>query len=60
MDAPRERRHLRINDWTKVQLCKVDYLDSAEYFPFWEEAHRRGVPVFMHPSNSPCYRASAT
>jgi 6-methylsalicylate decarboxylase len=32
------------------------YLDSAEYYPFWEEANRRGVPVFMHPSNSPCYR----
>jgi predicted TIM-barrel fold metal-dependent hydrolase len=32
------------------------YLDSAEFYPFWEEANRRGVPVFMHPSNSPCYR----
>ena len=32
------------------------YLDSAEYYPFWEEANRRRVPVFMHPSSSPCYR----
>jgi predicted TIM-barrel fold metal-dependent hydrolase len=32
------------------------YLDSAEFYPFWEEANRRRVPVFMHPSNSPCYR----
>jgi predicted TIM-barrel fold metal-dependent hydrolase len=32
------------------------YLDSVEYYPFWEEANRRGMPVFMHPSNSPCYR----
>jgi predicted TIM-barrel fold metal-dependent hydrolase len=32
------------------------YLDSAEFYPFWEEANRRRVPVFMHPSSSPCYR----
>jgi 6-methylsalicylate decarboxylase len=32
------------------------YLDSAEFYPFWEEANRRRLPVFMHPSSSPCYR----
>ena len=31
------------------------YLDSPDFDPFWEEANRRRVPVFMHPSNSPCY-----
>ncbi len=31
------------------------YLDTADFFPFWEDVNRRQVPVFMHPSNSPCY-----
>ena len=32
------------------------YLDSPDFEPFWAEVSRRGMPVFMHPSNSPCYR----
>ncbi len=32
------------------------YLDSPEFYPFWEEASRRGACVFMHPSRSPFYR----
>jgi predicted TIM-barrel fold metal-dependent hydrolase len=32
------------------------YLDTAEFEPFWAEVNRRGVAVFMHPSNSPFYR----
>jgi predicted TIM-barrel fold metal-dependent hydrolase len=32
------------------------YLDAPDFYPFWEEASRRQVPVFMHPMNSPCYR----
>jgi predicted TIM-barrel fold metal-dependent hydrolase len=32
------------------------YLDSPHFDPFWKEANHRRVPVFVHPSNSPCYR----
>ena len=32
------------------------YLDTPDFYPFWEEVNRRAVPVFMHPLNSPCYR----
>ncbi len=29
------------------------YLHTPEYLPFWEEADRRGIPVFMHPTDPP-------
>jgi predicted TIM-barrel fold metal-dependent hydrolase len=32
------------------------YLHTPDFFPFWEEVNRRKVPVFMHPSHSPCYQ----
>jgi 6-methylsalicylate decarboxylase len=31
------------------------YLDTPDFEPFWAEVNRRGVPVFMHPANSPSY-----
>ncbi|HXG37000.1 MAG TPA: amidohydrolase family protein, partial [Dehalococcoidia bacterium] len=29
------------------------YLNTPEFLPFWEEAARRRVPVFMHPTEPP-------
>jgi aminocarboxymuconate-semialdehyde decarboxylase len=29
-------------------------LDEEKFIPFFEEANKRGSPVFMHPVNSPC------
>jgi aminocarboxymuconate-semialdehyde decarboxylase len=34
------------------------YPDSPQFDPFWEEANRRRVPVFLHPMQSSCYRDS--
>ena len=34
------------------------YLDSPEFDPFWVEANRRRVPVFLHPYLSSCYHDS--
>lgn len=34
------------------------YLDSPEFDPFWQEANRRRVPVFLHPFLSSCYQDS--
>jgi predicted TIM-barrel fold metal-dependent hydrolase len=34
------------------------YPDSPQFDPFWEEANRRRVPVFLHPMLSTCYRDS--
>jgi aminocarboxymuconate-semialdehyde decarboxylase len=31
------------------------YLDEPQFEPFWKEANRRRVPVFLHPVLSPCY-----
>lgn len=32
------------------------YLHTPEFFPFWEEAERRKIPVFMHPKPPPGYQ----
>jgi predicted TIM-barrel fold metal-dependent hydrolase len=34
------------------------YPDSPQFDPFWEEANRRRVPVFLHPILSSCYHDS--
>lgn len=32
------------------------YLHTEEFLPFWEEAARREVPVFLHPTDPPNYQ----
>lgn len=34
------------------------YLDAPQFEPFWHEADRRRVPVFLHPQLSPGYHDS--
>ena len=34
------------------------YFDEPQFEPFWAEANRRRVPVFMHPWLGGCYRDS--
>ncbi len=30
-----------------------EYLDEPKFFPFWERAEALGVPVYLHPADSP-------